>query len=219
MSPTSLDPSCLQILTSKFEYLFEPKLIKDLCQLGEWKSFERNEVIIDFDQEVDFIPILISGIVRIITCGSEGEELLLYYPEQGDICLINVRTHNIPTKSKFRIISETNSNLLYLPLHLLEKWIVKFDSWRKYTLDNYNHILEELLSTIDQLAFTKMEIRIIDYLKTKVWITKSPILKITHSEIARDLNSSRSVISRLLKKLEKEGLFQQTRFRIEMNHY
>ena len=69
----------------------------------------------------------------------------------------------------------------------------------------WNHIiidLKEMLESIDNLAFNNMEDRIFKYLRKKVIVNKSPKLNITHAAIA-ELNSSRVVISRLMKNWKK----------------
>ncbi len=64
--------------------------------------------------------------------------------------------------------------------------------------------MDEMLQAIDSLAFSNMEERIIQYLKAKVKLNNDRILTLTHQDIASDLNTSRVVVSRILKKLEQE---------------
>jgi CRP/FNR family transcriptional regulator len=64
--------------------------------------------------------------------------------------------------------------------------------------------MDEMLQAVDSLAFSNMEERIINYLKAKVKLNDDRILTLTHQDIASDLNTSRVVVSRILKKLEQE---------------
>ena len=83
----------------------------------------------------------------------------------------------------------------------MEDWLVKYKSWRAFVLDSYNSRLKEMLETIDSLAFHNMEQRIYKYLKDRAMVLSSPELETTHAKIANDLNTSRVVVSRLIKKL------------------
>jgi len=91
-----------------------------------------------------------------------------------------------------------------IPNQYLNEWLAKYSSWREFILSSYSSRMNEMLGAIDNLAFSNMEMRIMNYLKEKVRLTDSPILTLTHQEIASDLNSSRVVVSRILKKLENE---------------
>jgi len=94
----------------------------------------------------------------------------------------------------------------------------KYKSWRHFIIDSYHFRLLEMVESIDSLAFMKLEQRMYKYLTDKVKITKDNILDITHLEIATDLNTSRVVVSRLLKQLENEGKIIMRRNRIIIEH-
>jgi CRP/FNR family transcriptional regulator len=103
-----------------------------------------------------------------------------------------------------------------IPVEKMGKWIEQYQSWRSFVFDSYNIRFNELLESIDNLAFRNMHDRIHKYLKDKSLIVKSKIVEGTHQEIAYDLNTSRVVVSRLLKSLEKEGKVKLSRNKIEM---
>jgi len=85
-----------------------------------------------------------------------------------------------------------------------------------FVFDSYSNRFTEMLEAIDSLAFSNMHDRIHRYLKDKVMVTKTTELDVTHQEIANDLHSSRVVISRLLKSLEKEGKIKISRNKLEV---
>jgi CRP/FNR family transcriptional regulator len=91
-----------------------------------------------------------------------------------------------------------------IPNQYLNEWLAKYGSWRSFILNSYSSRMNEMLGAIDNLAFSKMEDRILNYLKEKVRLTDDRILTVTHQDIALDLNTSRVVVSRILKKLENE---------------
>jgi CRP/FNR family transcriptional regulator len=73
-----------------------------------------------------------------------------------------------------------------------------------------------MLDAIDTIAFLNMDERLMRYLQEKVKINQVDLLQITHQEIAYDLHTSRVVISRLLKKLEREGMIKLQRNSIKV---
>ena len=98
----------------------------------------------------------------------------------------------------------------------MNRWLIKYESWRKYIFNAYQVRFQEMLEAIDSLAFYDMSARIEKYLIEKVKICKETILNLTHQEIANDLNTSRVVVSRILKKLEMSGAIKLHRNKIEM---
>lgn len=213
------DLQCYNRLKEKFEYLFEPELINEICESGIQKKFKENDMIMDIGQIVAHMPLVINGSIKIFTEDEEGNELLLYYLELGDTCAVTLNCCTRAAKSSVRAIAETDTELLMIPVEKMEEWMVKYQKWRGFVLDSYNTRLNEMLSAIDNLAFHNMEDRLKSYLKDKVWVTKNEELKITHYQIANDLNSSRVVISRLMKKLERDGLIEQGRNKIQILKY
>jgi CRP/FNR family transcriptional regulator len=150
-----------------------------------------------------------------MTEDDDGDELLLYYLEIGDTCAATLTCGTRKTKSTIRAITESEVEVVYVPFNMMENWMIKYRSWRAYVLDSYNSRLNEMVKAIDTLVFSSMEVRLRKYLRDKAWVIKSEILPISHLDIARDLHSSRVVISRLMKKLEKQGLIKQGRNKIE----
>jgi CRP/FNR family transcriptional regulator len=81
---------------------------------------------------------------------------------------------------------------------------MKYRSCNNYVLNSYRERFEELLVTLDHVAFRNMDERLEFYLKRQQQQMGNDI-PLTHQQIADDLNSSREVISRLLKSMEKNN--------------
>ncbi len=118
-------------------------------------------------------------------------------------------------KSTIKAIAETDAEILMIPVEKMEDWL-KFKSWRSFVFESYDNRLKEMLETIDTLAFNKMDKRLYEYLKRKVIYLKTTELILSHYEIASDLNTSRVVISRLLKQLENDKKVKLHRKKIEV---
>ncbi|MFP2996594.1 Crp/Fnr family transcriptional regulator [Spongiivirga sp. MCCC 1A20706] len=199
---------------STFEAMFEPDLIRQIQQSAIEQSYEKNDIIIDIGQPMSHIPIVLDGSIKIVREDDDGKELLLYFLEKGDSCAMSLTCCIGDAKSKIRATAETDVKLIMIPSNKMEEFMSKYDSWRFYILKNYQNRFEEMLETIDTLAFMNMDERVHRYLFDKTQIANSNEIIIKHYEIAEDLNTSRTVISRLLKKLEIEGKIKLGRNKI-----
>lgn len=205
-----------QALTDNYGYLFEDELIDEIMEVGHTHSVQQGDILIDYGQTVRFMPLLIDGAIKIMRQDSEGEELLLYFLESGDTCTMTMTCCMGNTKSEISAIAEKDSTLVMIPVEYMATWIKKYSGWMTFVFDSYSNRFSEMLEAIDGLAFSNMHDRIHRYLKDKVMVTKTTELEVTHQEIANDLHSSRVVISRLLKSLEKEGKIKISRNRLEV---
>ena len=201
---------------SNFGHVFESTLINEMVKVGYLKKVKENDLLLDIGQKFDKIPLVLSGAIKISREDENGDEISLYFLEQGDTCNITFGSGLNSEKSKVRGIAERDSEILFIPLEKLEEWMVTYKSWRNFVINSYNTRLSEMLEAIDTLAFMKMDQRLYKHLTNKVKIMHSAILNTTHEQIALDLNTSRVVISRLLKKLENEGKIKLFRNKIEV---
>ncbi len=192
-------------LKESFGVSFEINLIKEIEDVGMMNSFHSGDKIIEIGQYIKGMPLLISGAIKILREDDNGDELLLYYLEPGDTCSMTMACCFGDTKSEIRAIAETDVELIMVPVRKMEEWIAKYKSWRNFVFESYHNRLNELLLTVDGIAFKNLDQRLVDYLKKKSEIASDKNVKSTHQEIAYDLHTSRVVISRLLKKLEGMG--------------
>jgi len=194
--------------------LFEPKLINEICMNGNLRNYKPDEEIIDIGMLITHMPLVISGSIKIMTEDKEGDELLLYYLELGDTCAVTLNCCTKKSKSTVRAVTETEAEILFVPVEKMEEWMINYRSWRNYVLDSYNSRLNEMVGAIDNIVFHSMEERLEKYITDKAWIAKSATLHLSHQDIANDLHSSRVAISRLMKKLERNGIIRQHRNRV-----
>ncbi len=204
------------LIKNSFGSVFEADLIQEIHDVGIFKEIAQDEVIINVGAYVNSMPLLISGAIKILREDNDGDELLLYFIEKGDTCAMTLSCCLERTQSKIKAVAETSVQLIMLPIHKMEEWSSKYRSWRNYVFESYHHRLDEMLETIDTIAFLKMDERLVKYLKEKARISPDRIVHNTHQEIAYELHTSRVVISRLLKKLENLGKIQLHRNHIEI---
>lgn len=197
-----------------FGNVFEKKLITEIAQNAIYCTFKKNDLLIDVGSEMTHIPLIIEGLVKISRDNSKEQEILLYYLEEGNTCAISFVNCIHRNKSIFRATAEENVACIMFPVDKVEQWMIKYKTWRVFIIDNYHNRLEEMLTVIKELAFYKLENRLYTYLLNQVKIKHTKELTITHRVIANDSNTSRVVVSRILKNLEKEGKIKLDRCKI-----
>jgi len=201
-------------LKQLFGNVFEEDLIQEIAKVGTLKEIPEEFMMIDIGENIKGIPLMISGAIKISRENENGEELLLYYLEAGDSCTLTCAWEMGETKSKIRAISEMPSKLIMIPIGHIKHWESKYPSWRRFLFRSYQIRMDELIETLDSLAFNRLEKRLVDYMAEKKRVNGKNELFITHQNIAQELHSSRVVISRLLKKLELSGKIQLKRNKI-----
>lgn len=206
----------LDTLKENYGYIFEEKLIEEIAQVSKILDFKEGDVLIDFGDYIKKMPLLLQGAIKISREDFDEGELLLYFIEKGDTCAMTMACCMGATKSEIRAVAETDGSVIMIPVEKMEEWLGKYKSWRNFVFTSYNNRLKEMLSAIDNLAFMNMGERLLNYIYEKAKINKTNQILNTHQEIAYDLNTSRVVISRLLKVLENEGKIRLNRASIEV---
>jgi CRP/FNR family transcriptional regulator len=194
----------LQELNDAYGFIFEKELLQEIAKSGVLKTAGEGEVIMDIGDYITSMPLILEGAIKILREDKEGSELLLYFLERGDTCALTLSCCLGQTQSEIRAVAETDTQFIMVPIGKIEEWTTRFKSWRNFVFESYQSRLSEMLETIDTLAFMNMDQRVLRYLQDKAKINQSQELQVTHQQIAYDLNTSRVVISRLLKRLEME---------------
>ena len=203
-------------LKKHFGSNFETALLEEIAQVGTFRSVPAEVELMDIGQTIRGVPLMLHGAVKISREDSEGNELLLYYLEEGESCTMTFAWELGQQKSKIRAVTEMPSELIMVPLSVMENWSDRYPSWRQFLFKSYQKRMDELLETLDSIAFDQLEKRLWNYLIEKKRVTKQTTLSITHQTIAQDLHSSRVVISRLLKRLENNQKISLHRNAIEL---
>lgn len=201
-------------LLQPFNYLFDTEIIDNIANVAFLKTFKKADIIIDIGQDLNYIPLLISGTIKVLREDDNGDELLLYVLETGDTCAMSLTCCMVKSVSKIRAIADEEATVIMIPIDNMKLWFNSNETWRNFILHSYQVRFDEMLETIDTLAFMKMDERLFKYLTDQVKLSASTNLEITHQEIAEDLHTSRVVVSRLLKQLEREDKIELGRNKI-----
>ncbi|TXE10132.1 Crp/Fnr family transcriptional regulator [Seonamhaeicola algicola] len=204
------------LIQQKFGNTLDSGLIAEILDVGIIKSFLKDDIIIDTNQTIKYIPLLLIGNIKILREDDAGNDLLIYFLEAGETCTMSLTCCMGTSKSKIRAVAEQDSTLVMIPVQKMQEWFHNNHSWRNFILESYQARFEEMLDAIDSIAFLKMDERLHKYLLNKAILNSTNTIEIKHQEIAEDLHSSRVVISRLLKQLEKEKKIALGRNKIEI---
>lgn len=182
----------------------EDGLYNEMLAHGTIKKVKAGETLLKLGQTIRSTMLIIDGLVKLYREDNEGKEFFIYHLDAGQACSLSMVCAAKHETSEVLAKALTDAVILAIPLEYMDQWMSRYKSWYQFVITSYRLRFEELLKTIDAIAFTGMDERLAYYL-TKQVEKLGNNLKITHQQIENDINSSREVISRLLKKMEAKG--------------
>ncbi len=187
----------------------EPELYDEIVLHGVVTELPAGETLLKVGQTIRSTMLILDGIVKLYREDDAGKEFFIYHLGSGQACSLSMVCAARHETSEILAKSLTNVTLLSIPLEFMETWMNKYPSWYRFVVGSYRSRFEELLKTIDAIAFSKMDERLVYYLKQHQQNLQTNTIDTSITQMAQDLNSSREVISRLLKKLSEKGLIRQ----------
>lgn len=194
-----------EIVRKSFPF-FEAELRDVIAEQGILKSVPEGGTLIEEDQYIRSFPIVLDGVIRVTRMDLDGNELLLYYLKKSEVCTVSLSCCVDRARSRVRAVAEENATVIALPVELLDSWMSKYQTWKEFVMVSMRHRFDELLNTLDAVAFLKMDERLERFFMDRYRNTKSTEFTGSHQDIASSLSTSREVISRLLKQMERRGL-------------
>jgi CRP/FNR family transcriptional regulator, anaerobic regulatory protein len=199
-----------------FPDIYEQDLIEAIEQCGRYMKVPSGESLIDIGSYIKFMPLVLEGNIKVMREDDNGDEIFLYYLRPGQACVMTLNCCMANKPSEVSAIAVTDTSLIAVPVEVMDEWLRKYRSWQNFVLNSYSNRFNELLVTIDSIAFLQLDERLLKYLEEKSSVSGTRELNTTHQDIAYDLNSSREVISRLLKQLEKRGMIELGRNKVKL---
>lgn len=194
----------------------EPELVEEIARVGEVHSFNEGSILMRTGQYIRSTMLVLDGLVKIYREDDEGNEFFMYYLDGGKACALSMICASRQNTSELTARAVSATTVIALPLQQMDHWMQHYRSWYQFVLGTYRERFEELLQTIDHVAFRNMDERLVFYLRRHQEKLKSNQIPLTHTEIAQELNSSREVITRLLKKLADKGMVRLHRQSVEI---
>ncbi|AKD05042.1 Crp/Fnr family transcriptional regulator [Pontibacter korlensis] len=203
------------ILQKQFPQLEQP-LLQEILQQSVLRQVEEGDEVLRSGQYIRSTILLLNGLLKVYREDDEGNEFLMYYLEPGNACALSIMCSARTEKSQIMAKAVEPSEVVLIPAQLSETWLGKYKTWQSFVIASYRQRFEELLQTLDSIAFKALDERLLFYLERHVKV-RGTTIKLSHQQIADELNSSREVISRLLKKLEQTGALTLHRSYIEVH--
>jgi CRP/FNR family transcriptional regulator, anaerobic regulatory protein len=194
---------------------FGKELFNTILEGSVVAPFPKNTELVREGQYVKVVPIVLKGLVKVFT-GKKNKELLLYYIQPGESCIMSFSACLKSETSKIFAITQKETTVILIPADKLLKWVFEYPTINQLFYQQFDLRYTELIDTIHHLLFDKLDKRLLDYLKEKISLTGKNPVKISHREIANDLGTAREVVSRLIKKLEHQNRVKQFHDSIEI---
>lgn len=205
----------IEIIQKHFPF-FDKDLQDQIALVGEVKEFEPGDILMKTGQNIRSTMLVLSGLIKIFREDDEGNEFFMYYLQPGQACALSMVCAIKQETSQIMAKTVSQTEVIAIPLTYMDQWMANYKSWYHFVVSSYRDRFEDMLQTIDHIAFRNMDERLVFYLKQHQATTQSNMLSISFTEIAQELNSSREVISRLMKKLAEKGMIKQHKSYIEI---
>ena len=202
-------------LFEKISFFTEPGFRAELLENGKRLRFKKGDIIVREGQYVKFLPIVISGAIRVFQQKDE-REILLYYVRTEETCTMSLAAAYFNNKSTSNGVVTEPTEVLVFPADLINQWQLKYSSWNKYVMFMFRKRYDELISSLEGVAFDHINLRALKYLKDKSLKQKNKFVDISHQQLADELGTTRVVISRILKEHERQKKIKLFRGRIEL---
>jgi len=183
---------------------WEDGLYDAILNEAELKEAKAGTTLLKMGQNIKSAMLVVEGTIKLYQEDETGGEYFMYHLNPGEACAVTLVCNYHHEQSQVLAKAVTDIQYLAIPIEFMEKWLNEFKSWHYFVIKTYRSRYEELLKTINEIAFKNMDERLEFYILKYVKQFGS-IVNLTHQDIANDLNTSREVISRLLKKMEHNG--------------
>lgn len=195
--------------------LLEPVLIDEMLEFGQFMAFDAHAQLVKEGQYITLIPLVLSGVVKVFT-SKDDKELLLYYIKPDESCIMSFAASLKNEPTNIFAVTQEPCEVLLLPTSKVMQWVKMYPSFNLLFFSQYHTRYADLLQTIQQVVFEKLDSRLLFYLQEQAKVIGSNRIKMSHKQIANDLGTAREVVTRLMKKLEQENLVKQDGLFIEI---
>jgi CRP/FNR family transcriptional regulator, anaerobic regulatory protein len=139
-------------------------------------------------------------------------EITLYYITPGEQCLVNTLSTVSQTPATATAIVDESIEGWLIPTETIRWLIDNSPAYRDFKISFCAERLSQIMHLVEELRFKRMDQRLLNWL----FVQGRDTILTTHEQIALILGTSREVISRILKNLEKEGIISLGRGSIKI---
>jgi CRP/FNR family transcriptional regulator len=194
---------------------FEKTLQDRIEEVALLKQIPAGELIMRQGQYIKYAVLVAEGVIKLYREGDDGEEAFIYHLNPGQACALSIICAAKQETSQVLGKAMEDTVAIMIPVSMIDELMKNHKSWYYFVLENYRDRFDELLTLLDNVMFKGMDERLEFYLANQFAQAGKNDISITHQEIANDLNTSREVVSRLLKKMETDEKVRLHRNAIE----
>ena len=199
-----------------FQKISDPEFRKEIEASKALKLFPAGSIILDINSYINYIPLVLSGSIKVMRTDEDGREILLYYLTPGESCISSILSGLTQDTSKVKVVVEENAEILMISLQQAKDWLRNYPEWTDFIFGLYQRRFEDLLEVVNAVAFQKADARLLHLLNQKSQLYKSNELSVTHQQLADELGITREAVSRVLKQIETEGKIKLSRNKITL---
>lgn len=204
-------------LFQKLKSFSEPNLQAEILKHAKILKADKGDILIKEGQYLNFLPIVIQGLIRVYQ-EKDDREIVLYYVGPEQTCMMSLSSAYFDYYSTANGVAMEPSEILVLPAHLIAEWQIKYPSWNKYIINTYKKRYDELLNAFGNVVFKPINVRVKEYLTEYSKNQKSDKIPVSHQSLANELGTTRVVVSRILKQFEKDKLVKLYRGYIQLKN-
>lgn len=187
--------------------IFESELVQLILDEGKVQTLPKGTPVMEEGRFIRDISIVLEGEVRVWKNAPDAKEILLYYVQPVQTCVMSIAACFRDKKSVIDAESIKPTTVLTFPAWGLDKWM-RFEQWRQFVINSFIHSYDDIIELYGQLAFHKLDERILNYLDQYAEKNNDCSVNLSHSGLANEMGTSREVVSRVLKNMEQEGLIE-----------
>jgi len=191
-------------LKTVYSSIFESALLEEIEKKSVMLSVCAGQELLRTNQQITVVPLMLSGILKVSRENEAGQEIVLYYIKAGEGCAMTFSCGMMSQPSQVKGTAEEDLTMLCVPVNVMEEWLQKYSSWKKFVMGTIVNEYMDIIKSVEDVTFKKMDDRLVNFLKGKSKLGGSSLINLSHQQIADELGTNRVVISRLLKKLENE---------------
>lgn len=179
-------------------------------------EYKKEEIVHSKNSACTGLLITLSGNFRVYISAPNGRQITLFKLYDRDICMLSAACAFKNLNYDVNLEAQTDSKAIILDSLLIKHLSQSNFSVMEFLLNLTQDKLSQVMYVLEQATFFSLDERITDYLLEQSRYQSSSTLYLTHENIANELGSSREVISRILKKFEKDNKLEISRGKIKI---
>ena len=192
-----------------FSGWFEPSFLKELTKVAIYSRVPKDEEIKSSSSYVKYIPLVLNGSIHVFKSRPDKKDILLYTIERGEICTLSYSAAMEHSQSDIKMIAASDTEMFLVPFQQITQWMKQYSSWNAYIIRLFSSRYHALISAISKNKKENLDVKLKRFLLSQSRKNKSKKITASQEELANRIGTTKSVISKLLKKLEGNGFLKR----------